>query len=71
MNEKHEQPELPEGIDAETILTTLDGIRESGKVNMYGATPVLQQMIPELDYAGARAWLIYWMRTFESRHLLD
>ena len=41
----------------------LDDLRKSGRVNMYGAVPYLQQEFPELSYDHAQAVYILreWM----------
>ena len=44
-------------------LRFLDGLRESGVTNMYGAAPYLEEMF-RLPRAEARQVLTYWMRTF-------
>jgi len=46
----------------------LDGLREGGSVNMFGATPYLMRAFPELDEREAREVLGHWMRTFGERH---
>jgi hypothetical protein len=46
----------------------LDGLRESGETNMFGAAPYLQAAYPEMSSAEARKVLGEWMRTFSERH---
>lgn len=61
----------------EEHLKFLDGLRESGAVNMFGAGQELDVEFPELSEGRtgrfhssnkARAVLDYWMETFEERH---
>ena len=56
----------PDGL-TDAHLDFLDGLRESGIVDMFGAGPYLARAF-DLDAATARAYLIYWMRTFAARH---
>jgi len=53
----------PEFVE-DTQLRFLDELRESGAVNMFGASPYLREMYPELSKAEARQVLGYWMKTF-------
>lgn len=43
----------------------LDGLRESGSTNMYGAARYLQEDL-DLDRDEARSVLSHWMRTFSD-----
>jgi hypothetical protein len=54
--------ERPDGITEEHLLY-LDGLRESGITNMYGATPYVME---EFDISKAEASKIhlYWMKSF-------
>lgn len=45
----------------------LDGLRESGVSNMYGATPYLVQAF-DITNMEAREILKAWMDTFSERH---
>lgn len=45
-------------------LTYLDGLRESGVTNMYGATPYIQSEYPELTKEQTKGLLMYWLKTF-------
>ena len=67
-----------EGHDNETVfqprpgdlakyVNYLDELRESGKTNMFGATPYLVKEFPELDDRRARMILVHWMKTFSER----
>lgn len=50
----------------EECLAYLDVLRESGVTNMFGAAPYVERSC-NLDRKVAKAVLIYWMKTFESR----
>jgi hypothetical protein len=43
----------------------LNELRESGIVNMVGATPHLCNAFPELSKGEARDVLLYWMQSFK------
>jgi len=62
-----EEKVRPEFLE-ERMLSFLDALRESGATNMFGATPYVQQMFPELSKNEARKVLTYWMETFSDRH---
>jgi len=49
-------------------LQFLDGLRESGVTNMYGAAPYLQEAFPELERAEAQTIVVFWHETFVERH---
>jgi hypothetical protein len=51
----------------EDIFAFLDNVRESGKINMFGAAPVLQEVFG-LDRRDARDMLREWMDTFAERN---
>lgn len=51
----------------EEYFIYLDGLRESGVTNMYGAGAYLEATFP-IDPNEARDVLMDWMATFESRH---
>lgn len=40
----------------------LDGLRESGKTNMFGAVPYLIAEFPELSSESAQVILVNWMK---------
>lgn len=42
----------------------LDKLRESGRTNMFGATPFLQRAFPALSYQQAVTVLQAWMNAF-------
>ena len=48
-------------------LVFLDGLRESGDTNMYGARPYLQDEYPELSPREAGKVVSYWMETFGNK----
>jgi hypothetical protein len=48
-------------------LEYLDGLRESGVVNMFGAGEYLDRSF-NLDRGEAKTILLYWMESFEERH---
>ena len=56
----------------EEHLEYLDGLRESGRVNMFGAAMYLRNFaefdLMELTKTESRDILTYWMKTFEERH---
>lgn len=58
--------ERPEGLTDEH-LEYLDRLRKSGKTNMFGSWQYLTLSF-EIDDDAARAYQIYWMRTFGERH---
>ncbi len=49
-------------------LEYLDGLRESGITNMFGATLFLDKEFPELVGKDSHKILSYWMKTFDERH---
>ena len=53
--------------DLETYFAFLDNIREDGKINMFGAAPVLQEVYG-LTRQESRKILLEWMDTFSQRH---
>lgn len=52
----------PECYD-ETIKDFLDDLRESGSINMFGASPYLEEIF-DLSKQEARECLSYWMKTY-------
>jgi len=52
----------------EDHLLYLDGLRESGVTNMFGAVPFVLLEFPSLSKQQAKQVLIYWMKTFGDRH---
>lgn len=54
----------------ENYFDFLDGLRESGITNMYGAVPYLIEAFPKLTENEAREILKNWMETFSERHKL-
>lgn len=51
---------------AEEVFPFLDSLRESGKINMFGAAPVVQEFF-DLSKAEARFLVSEWMKTFAER----
>ena len=49
----------------------LDGLRESGAVNMFGAGVVLRQSFPNLTHEQSQSILSDWMKTFSERHRIE
>ena len=56
----------PDLLETE-YLVYLDGLRETGVTNMFGAAPYLAEEY-SLKLSFARQVLSYWMKTFEERH---
>lgn len=54
-------------IMAEEVFPFLDSLRESGKINMFGAPAVVQEVFG-LYNDEARFLVSEWMRTFSERH---
>ena len=57
--------EKPEKLETKH-LEYLDGLRESGVTNMFGAASYLQKVYGELSIQDARSILVYWMDTFSE-----
>jgi len=45
----------------------LDRLRDSGRVNMFGAAPILAEEF-DLSRSEARSILTSWMKTYSERH---
>ena len=61
-----ETKERPEFL-TEEHLDFLYNLRASGKINMFGAAPVLQQAFPdELTMPQARKVHVWWMENFDQ-----
>ena len=54
-------------MNKEEMFVYLDNIRETGKINMFGAAPYLQDAFGLSRYE-ARDILLEWMDTFSERH---
>ncbi len=54
-------------MNKEEMFVYLDNIRETGKINMFGAAPYLQDAFG-LSRHEARDILLEWMDTFSERH---
>lgn len=51
----------------EEVFLYLDELRESGKTNMYGACPYIQEVF-QISKSEATKLLAEWMNTFAERH---
>jgi hypothetical protein len=60
-NEKH--PINEDWID---YYRTLEGIRQSGITNMFGAAPFLKEFCPELSHDEAKEILLSWMTNYSE-----
>jgi hypothetical protein len=49
------------------MLTYLDGLRESGETNMFGAGQYIMNEFG-LDHRDTKAVVLYWMKTYGERH---
>jgi hypothetical protein len=54
-------------MNKEKYFIFLDNIRETGKINMFGAAPYLQEAF-QLNKYDAKDILLEWMNTFNERH---
>jgi hypothetical protein len=54
-------------MNKEKYFIFLDNIRETGKINMFGAAPYLQEAF-QLNRYDAKDILLEWMDTFAERH---
>jgi hypothetical protein len=54
-------------MNKEKYFIFLDNIRETGKINMLGAAPYLQEAF-DLSRYDAKEILFEWMNTFNERH---
>ncbi len=62
------KPDFCSGDELQNMLYFLDGLRESGATNMFGAAPYLVDEF-DLTKSEARTIVIYWMETFAERRL--
>lgn len=53
-------------VTQEEVNVFLDGLRESGVTNMFGAGPYIEREF-SLVKGAARKMLVAWMETFEAR----
>lgn len=49
------------------VFAFLDMLRESGKINMFGASPYIQKAF-EFNKAQARQYLLAWMESYNDVH---
>jgi hypothetical protein len=54
-------------MNKEKYFIFLDNIRETGKINMFGAAPYLQEAF-QLNRYDAKDILLEWINTFNERH---
>ena len=52
--------------DWEDYYKTLEAIRRTGVVNMYGAAPYLRECFPKLSKDDANEILVNWMRNYNE-----
>ncbi len=52
--------------DWEEYYKTLEGIRRTGVVNMWGAAPVLNECYPDLDPTEAKDILLSWIENYNE-----
>jgi len=57
-------------MNKEEVFQFLDDLRESGIVNMFGATPYVQEAFG-VKKMEARELVVEWMKTFSERHAND
>jgi len=55
-----------ETITQDKVNNFLDNLRESGKINMFGAAPYVAEMF-DISKAQARQMLTSWMDSFEDK----
>lgn len=54
-------------INKDAVFSFLDDLRDSGKINMFGAGVYVQEMYC-LKRSEANALVVEWMQTFSERH---
>ncbi len=54
-------------MNKEVIFNFLNDLRESGKINMFGAAPYVEEMFG-LERAEARSAVMEWMKSFEVKN---
>lgn len=57
-----------ENLDLDVIYNFLDRLRESGRINMFGAAPYIAETFG-LSRQESRQALSSWMKTFGERHV--
>ena len=50
----------------EEYYQVLEGIRQSGISNMFGAAPYLKEFCPELSHKLSQAILVNWIRNYDE-----
>jgi hypothetical protein len=53
-------------MNKEILFNFLNDLRESGKINMFGAAPYLQEMF-DLNRYEARDIVLEWMESFRNK----
>ena len=61
-----EENKNPIREDWEPYYQVLEGIRQSGITNMFGAAPYLKEFCPELSHKESQAVLVNWMRNYSE-----
>ena len=64
---KKEYEWKPDAADERKVFMYLDGLRDSGKTNMFGATPIIENIFG-VNKSIARELLAKWMATYGERH---
>lgn len=54
-------------VDKKHVFEYLDGLRESGVTNMYGAAPYVEHRF-DIGQREAVKFVVEWMETFSERH---
>ena len=52
--------------EREEYYQVLEGIRQSGITNMFGAAPYLKEFCPELSHKLSQAILVNWIRNYDE-----
>jgi len=56
-----------QNMQERVVFRYLDNLRESGKTNMFGASPWIQEAF-EMNRYDANRFLVKWMETFGERY---
>jgi len=67
IKEKYGKPKKKSTVTQDEVNDFLDGLRESGVTNMFGATPYIVSEFG-CTQQEARKFLVNWMETFSTRH---
>jgi len=63
-----DRPKQIDGVDVADVYLYLDGLRESGEINMYGAGPYLQEDFG-FSKADSHKVLGWWMKDFSKEEI--